>query len=217
MMLSKGLQREINIFVDREKLERYGLSIDQFVAILRMENTNISAGHVKKGYKEFLVRALGQFESLEDIENVIITVRNGKPIRLKSIGTVKDTHKEVRNYTRVDGKDSVIFAVMKQSGANTVQVVNKVTEALEEMKPILPPDLKFAPVLDQADFVMKTISQTTVDGSIGGILAAFFIFLFLRNIRSTITICVAIPLSIITNPILVLVVLPSFLWAFTTS
>ncbi|MBW2063074.1 MAG: efflux RND transporter permease subunit, partial [Deltaproteobacteria bacterium] len=193
-----GLTREINVFVDRGALESYGLSIDQFITILRMENTNVSSGHVKKGYKEYLVRALGEFRSLEDIENIIVTVRKGKPVYLKNVARVEDTHKEVRHYTRVDGKDSVIFAVMKQSGVNTVQVVNRVTEVLEEIKPILPKGMKFAPVMDQADFITKSVSQTTRDGAIGGVLAAVFIFLFLRSLRPTIIICMAIPLSIVT-------------------
>jgi HAE1 family hydrophobic/amphiphilic exporter-1 len=197
-MAMGGDMREISVLADLEKMERYGVSLDQLAGALRVENTNVSGGHLKNAYREFLIRSLGEAGSVEDVENMVVSVKGGEPVLLKQVAKVVDTYKERRHYARVNGSDTVILAVMKQSGANTVQVSGRVNAELEELKPYIPADIKFATVFDQADFITKTISQTASDGLLGGILAAAFILLFLQNIRPTIAICLAIPLSVVT-------------------
>jgi len=141
--ISGGLEREINVFVDRDKLHAYKLSISQVIETLRRENLNISAGHVTRGYVEYLVRTLGEYKSIAPISNTIVAIKDGTPVYIKDIATVKDTHKEIRNYSRTNKKDSLVMLVLKQSGANTVKVIDRVKRALKEMREEIPEDIKF--------------------------------------------------------------------------
>lgn len=114
--ITGGLEREINVFVDRDRLRAYSLSLGQVIATLRGENLNVSAGHVTRGYTEYLVRTMGEYKSLEPIAATIVGVRNGTPIYVKDIARVEDTHKEIRNVSRTNKKDSLLMMVLKQSG-----------------------------------------------------------------------------------------------------
>ncbi|OQA90980.1 MAG: Swarming motility protein SwrC [Elusimicrobia bacterium ADurb.Bin231] len=194
-----GLEREINVLVDRTKLEAYTLSLDEIIGKLQTENQNISAGQVTKDYTEYLIRLLGEYKDLDEIRNTVLKKVNDVPIYIKDVAEVKDTHIEKRHYTRLNGKDTVIMMVAKQSGANTVIVINEVEKALEEMKGKMPWDIKFHAVMDQGDIIKKIASETAKTAVMGGILAVLLIFIFLRDWRSTLCISLAIPISIITS------------------
>jgi len=174
--ISGGLEREINVFVDRDKLHAYKLSISQVIETLRRENLNISAGHVTRGYVEYLVRTLGEYKSIAPISNTIVAIKDGTPVYIKDIATVKDTHKEIRNYSRTNKKDSLVMLVLKQSGANTVKVIDRVKRALKEMREEIPEDIKFHAVIDYSRIIKKVGSW-----------------------RSTLIISLAIPLSVVTT------------------
>jgi len=193
-----GLQREINITIDERKLKSYNLSMDNVIATLRRENVNISGGHVSRDYTEYLIRTLGEYRSLEPIRKTVVAVRDGVPIRISDVATVEDTHKEVRNHTRLNGKDCVMVAILKQSGVNTYSVVKRVQKALDEMKDIMPPDIKMATLMDHGVFIEATVNRTLTDALFGAGLALVFLFLFLRRWRPTITVALAMPISITT-------------------
>ncbi len=144
-----GLEREINILVDRDKLAAYRLSLEHVIRKLAMENVNVSGGHVKEGHREFLVRTMGEYKDTAAMMNTIIAVYGGATVYLRDVATVLDTYKEVRNYARVNRKPSVAMMVMKQSGSNTVQVVDRVTKALAEMQGQMPADIRFHDVMNQ--------------------------------------------------------------------
>jgi len=197
--ISGGLEREINVFVDRDRLSAYNLSISQVIETLKRENLNVSAGHVSKGYTEYLVRTLGEYKSLAPIANTIVAIKGGTPIYIKDIATVKDTHKEVRNYSRTNKKDSLVMMVLKQSGANTVKVIDRVKDALKEMRAEIPEGVQFHAVIDHSRIIKKVVKRTNFNAIEGAILAIMVILLFLGNWRPTLIISLAIPLSVVTT------------------
>ena len=197
--IAGGLEREINVLVDRDRLRAYSLSLNQVIETLKRENLNVSAGHVTRGYTEYLVRTMGEYKSLEPIANTIVSMHNGTPIYVKDIARVEDTHKEIRSYTRTNRKDSLVVMILKQSGANTVTVVDRVKAVLDEIKDELPKGVTFHPVIDFSRIIKKVVKRTNFNAIQGGILAILVILFFLGSWRPTLIISLAIPLSVVTT------------------
>jgi len=192
--------REILVEVDKTALESRTLSLDQILMALRMENLNLPAGHITERHAEYLVRTLGEFKSLEDIENTVVgATQMGDPVYLHDVAEVKDTLKESRYRARIQQEKGVYMFVSKRSGANTVITAEAAKEELTRIIPTLPSHVNFYVAMDQSEMVQKVVRRTGNNALIGGILAILFIFLFLRNWRPTLTIGLAIPLSIITT------------------
>jgi len=192
--------REILVDVDRAALESRMLSLDQIVMALRLENLNLPAGYITERHSEFLVRTMGEFDGLEDIENTMVgSTQTGDPVFLRDVAEVRDTMKDTRFVARVQRENGVYLFVSKRSGANTVITAEAVKEELERIKPTLPPDVNFYIAMDQSDMIQQVVRRTGNNALMGGVLAIFFIFIFLRNWRPTLTIALAIPLSIITT------------------
>ena len=193
-------EREILVDVDKSALESINISLDQILLALRMENLNLPAGHVVERHEEFLIRTLGEFESVEDIEKTIVGAsQNGQPVYLRDVAEVRDGLKETRFISRIQREKGVIYTISKRSGANTVITANAVKDELARIQQTLPEDIEFWPFMDQADMVQQVINRTGSNALVGGILAIFFLFVFLRNWRPTLTIALAIPLSVITT------------------
>ena len=195
-MLMGGLEREIQVRINRHKLEAYNLSLDQVVRILRYENLNLSGGHITEAYTEYILRSMGEYKNLDEMRNTAIAVRGGTPIYLRDIAQVSDTYKEIRSCGRTNRKGSVILLLLKESGANTVQAVEGVKREVERLKRELPRDIEFTPVLDQERLTKLAVSNTGQAALWGGLIAILVVFLFLRNWRPTITVGLAIPISI---------------------
>ncbi len=192
--------REILIDVDKTAIESRNLSLDQVIAALAAENINLPAGYLVERHSDLLVRTMGEFTSLDDIRRVIVgATPRGEPILLGDIAEVKDTLKEVRYMGRIQQQNGVFLMISKRSGANTATTGTQVKKELERMRRGLPPDIKFHTAMDQSDMVKKVARRTVDNAWQGGLLAIILIFLFLRNWRPTLTIAMAIPLSIITT------------------
>ncbi len=194
-----GLEREINILVDRDRLSAFNLSIDQIIRRLALENVNVSGGHVTKGHIEYLVRTMGEFKDLEAIKNTVIAIQSGAPVYLRNLAQVKDGYKEQRSVARTNRQSSVTMMVMKQSGANTVKVTEAVKATLEAMKRHIPEDIRFFAAIDQGRIITQVTRNTRQNAILGGILAIAMIFAFLWDWRPTMTIAFAIPLSVVTT------------------
>ena len=192
-----GLEREINVLVDRDKLSAYSVSLDQVIGKLALENVNVSGGHVKDGHTEYLVRTMGEYRDMATMMNTIVAMQGMTPVYLRDVAQVKDAFKEVRNISRTNHRPSVAMMVMKQSGANTVKVVESVNRTLEELRGQMPPDIRLYPAIDQGKIISQVTRSTRNDAIIGGILAILAIFAFLLDWRPTLTIALAIPLSVI--------------------
>jgi len=191
-----GLEREIQVEVYGRKLRSIGLSIDALVEILKAENLSLPGGRLERGRREWLIRPLGEFSKLEDIENIIVGIKEGRPIYLKQVADVKDGFKELRRHMRINGESGVMVAVRKQSGSNTVQVSNRVLEIIPRLKRQLPEGVTLSVMIDTAEFIRKSIRQVKQVAFIGGILAILVLFAFLRNLRSTLIIATSIPIAI---------------------
>jgi hydrophobic/amphiphilic exporter-1 (mainly G- bacteria), HAE1 family len=195
--VSGGLEREILVSVDNEKLRANQLTLDQVVMSLRSENINLPAGTLREGNVDFLIRTLGRFKNIEDIQNVVMSNIMGNQVYLKEIARITDTFKEQNAIAYINGMPSISFNLQKESGTNTVIVANRVNSALREINDVLPGDVRMAVAFDSSEFIKKTISEVTNMLLIGAILAMLVLYVFLQNIKSTLIIGLTIPISII--------------------
>jgi len=195
--LRGGLKREILVKINKPRLEAYNLTQGQIIQSLRSENINLSGGFIEEGSQEFPLRTVGEYKSLEEIKNTVVSVKKGAPVYLRDVAEVIDTHKEIRGYSRTNKRPGLVLLVNKQSGANTVQVVEAVKKELPNLRKYLPSDVRFALVMDQSHMIKTATNSVSQSAVIGGLLAAIFIFLFLRSWRPTFAIVLAIPISLI--------------------
>ncbi len=192
--------REIQVSVDKAALESRNLSLDRIIAALRMENLNLPAGYVLERHADYLVRTLAEFESLDDLRQTVIgQTPRGELIYLADVAEVKDGLKETRYLGRIQKQKGVFLIVNKRSGANTAQVGARVKKEIEKIKASLPSNIQFFAAMDQSEMIQRVVTRTFDTAWQGGLLAILLIFLFLRNWRPTLTIALAIPLSVITT------------------
>jgi len=196
--VSGGLLREIHVDLSLEKLKAYNLSVAQVVEVLRRENLNEPVGPVLEGDFELLLRTQGEFKDVEEIRNVVLTVRDRVPIYTKDVATVEDSFQEIRQTGRVDGLPAIRLAVRKQSGANTVEVATAVREEVDRIHDDFP-DLSVLPIFDQSSFIQTSIDNVRGSAISGSILAILVLFVFLRNFRSTLVIAASIPVAVIST------------------
>lgn len=190
-------KREIQITVNPERLNAYNLSIQQVKDAIRKQNIEVPGGRITWQEKEEGLRTLGRIEKVSDFNDLIVADLKGGPVRIKDIGAVIDGEVEPRTISRLDGNSAVSLLVRKQSGTNTVQVVEKIKERLNEIKTSLPQDIQIQIVRDQSRFIKRAISEVNTHLVEGGILASIIVLLFIRNLRIAIIAAIAIPSSII--------------------
>lgn len=190
-------KREIQITVNPERLNAYNLSIQQVKDAIRKQNIEVPGGRITWQEKEEGLRTLGRIEKVSDFNDLIVADFKGGPVRIKDIGSVIDGEVEPRTISRLDGNSAVSLLVRKQSGTNTVQVVEKIKERLNEIKTTLPQDIQIQIVRDQSRFIKRAISEVNTHLIEGGILASIIVLLFIRNLRIAIIAAIAIPSSII--------------------
>jgi len=192
-----GWDRAVNVYVDPERLMAYQLSILQVRDALRAQNIEVPGGRVDQGHKELVLRTMGRMEDALDFADLIVTTYEGRPIRIKDIGRVENGVAEPRSHSRLNDKNAVTLIVKKQSGTNVVSVVDKVKATLAELTPGLPPDVSTEVVVDQSRFIKRTIEEVQHHLILGALLVALTVWLFMRDMRSTLIASVAIPTSII--------------------
>lgn len=199
VMVFGGPPREVLVTVDHDKLSAAGMSLEAVVGRLKQENFNLSVGNLKEGYKDYLVRAVGEFTSLSQIEDVILGASGGNAIRLKDVAKVYDTYGEDPVHARTDMKQSASVMIMKQSGSNTVQISKRVWEKLGELKTHLPPGVEISKTFDTADFINRAIGEVWSSLRWGSILTIIVLYLFLHHMRPVLIIAIAIPISVLTS------------------
>jgi HAE1 family hydrophobic/amphiphilic exporter-1 len=195
-----GLEEEIHVEVETARLASLGISINQVTQRLAAENVNLTGGLLKDGEAEFLVRTLNEFSGPESIEELVIAQANGAPVRLSDVGRVTRGHKERDVVTRINGREGVEIAVFKEGDANTVQVSTTVKERLStfaERYGDLLGDADVEIVVNQAVFIEQSVGEVLSTAMIGGLLAIIVLFLFLRDVKSTVIIGLSIPISVI--------------------
>ncbi|NQT61828.1 MAG: efflux RND transporter permease subunit [Candidatus Marinimicrobia bacterium] len=190
--------REIQVEIDQHALETSGITLNQIIQVIGFENLNMPAGRIVEDHKDFLVRTRAEFASLTEIEDLIVGVSpTGNPIKLRQVAKVKDTVSDLRTEMRVQSKPGVMMIVTKQSGTNTVQVADAVKAELAELQQVLPKDIEMHIGMDMSSSVKLTVNSTGRTALLGGVLAMLMIYFFLRNIRPTLAVGIAIPTSII--------------------
>jgi hydrophobic/amphiphilic exporter-1 (mainly G- bacteria), HAE1 family len=191
-----GLTRELHVNLKAAKLKALGISPQTVITALNNENMNVPAGTYEKGNSDILIRTQGEFSSLNDISETVVTVKDGTPIRVGDIADVEDSWQEITNISRINGEEGLNLMIYKQSGSNTVEVAEAVKAEIEKINLDLP-QIKIFTIMDQSKYIEQSISDVGYSAMIGGILAILILFLMLRNISSTFIISTAIPISII--------------------
>lgn len=197
-----GSKEEIQVNVDPDKAAGYGITLNQVISVLQTENLNLPGGAIEYADKRLLVRSTGEFKSIEQIKNIPIMLPNGTILRIRDIAEVIDTNKPIDSYSRTNGKDSISLNLQKQTNANTVNVTRAVKNELIKIEKDYP-DLSIDVVFDQGEFIEKAISSVSNNAIIGGLLAVLILYVFLKNMRTTLIIATAIPISIISTFVLI--------------
>jgi HAE1 family hydrophobic/amphiphilic exporter-1 len=191
-----GLEREIQVNLFPDKVKALGLPLDLIISKIWQENIDVPAGTIEKGNYEIVVRIPGVYTDIEEIRETIVAVRGGASIRLRDIASVEDTFRRVTRIARVNGTPGIRIMIYKQSGKNTVRIVEGVLAEIEKLKEDYP-QIEFIPIRDSAKFIRSAISNVASSAMYGGLLAVFVLLFFLANVRSTLVIAVSIPISII--------------------
>ncbi|MFB0527402.1 MAG: efflux RND transporter permease subunit, partial [bacterium] len=216
--ISGGKEREILVEVDQGRLQASRVSILSLVEALKNANLNYPAGTTKGKLYEYLIRTVGEFKTVSEIKDTVVevdTVNSSKRpeelrqeeeesklhedkrlILLSNLATVKDTLKEDKSFSRHNGRDNISLAIQKQAEANTIQTAERVRTALEDLKLSLPGGINLDVIYDESIFIKKSIMGVRDAAILGGVLAFFVLYIFLRSLRVSAIICTSIPLSI---------------------
>ena len=191
-----GVHREIRVNLKRDRLMASGLTAGDVQSAIVAENTTLPGGNVKSGIKDIYVRTLGEYTSISQISETIITRIDGKPVRVKDVATVEDAYEDLNRVVNVNGNPMIRMGIRKQTGSNTVAVAGQIREEIEQINSERD-DIELLMVIDQSDFIQNSIDNVQQAAMWGAVLAIFILYLFLRNGSTTFIISLAIPVSII--------------------
>ena len=195
--ISGGLEDEIQIEIDPERMARLNIDVADLAARLAAENLNVSAGRLETGSQRYLVRTMNQFTSVAGIAGMIVADRGQQPVYLRDVADVSQGFSERKAVIRLDGREAVELAVYKEGDTNTVGVAKAVLERLETVRAELPDGMQLVVVENQANFIGQAIDEVVGNALLGGLLAMLVIFAFLRDWASTLIVAVCIPVSIV--------------------
>lgn len=195
--LEGAVQKELMIDVDKTSMEQYGISINTIVSKLQSENVNIPAGQLKQENSKETMRVLGEFQNIEDIENIQIPMTNGGTIRLKDIADIKLDYPDESELVRLNGESSIGIFVKKQSDANIVETTKAVKEELKSIEKTLPSGINVSIADDSSTFINESLSEVKIGLIEGIITTSVIMFLFLKSIKSSLIVLVAIPTSLL--------------------
>ncbi|HEY5934278.1 MAG TPA: efflux RND transporter permease subunit [Kofleriaceae bacterium] len=205
-----GRVREIRVELSQASLVALGVTGDQVVQALGNDNRNVSAGDMGEAGREVLVRTMGELESVEDIRNVLVTRRSGRstsaqdlpnaagrPVYVRDVATVTDAFQEIKSEQWVDGQPGIVMRVSKQSGSNTIEVVERLKQELENINAEYEGRAHVIVIHDSAQYIESSITNVRESALFGAALAVFVLLCFLRDLRATLVITLVIPFSIL--------------------
>ena len=195
--VSGGLEDEIQIRVDQQKLSQLGISIGQIAERIRAENINLSGGRLEEGNQRFLVRTLNEFQNIEEFRDAIVAYVADRPVYLRDVATVEQGYKDREAITRVKGQESVELAIYKEGDANTVQVAERIQRRLQALRDSMPDDIELITIYDQSTFISAAVDDVRLAAILGGLIAIFVLYGFLRDARATMIVGIAIPVSVV--------------------
>ena len=197
VQINGGVNREIHVIVDPDRLRAYNLTVTDIFFALQSQNMEMPGGSVKAGEKDYTIRTSGKLRNVADFNDIAITQRGDYVVKLSDVARAVDANEEPSSAVRLDGEPAVQIAVSKQSGANTVAVVDAVIKRLAEIKEIIPKDVHIEVIDDQSVFIRASINSIRNHLFEGSLLACVVIFIFLANWRTTLIAAIAIPTSLI--------------------
>ena len=192
-------KREIHIYVDPVRLEAYNLTIESISQLVGAENRNISGGAFDVGNETYNLRVEGEFEDSRDIENIVVGYRNGGSIYMRDVARVDDSQEERAQQTYTNGNKGAMIIVQKQSGANSVQISNKIAERMPEIQRTLPADVELGIIVDTSDNIKNTINSLVETVLFALLFVVLVVFLFLGRWRATLIVVITIPISLIAS------------------
>ncbi|MBI2361110.1 MAG: efflux RND transporter permease subunit, partial [Deltaproteobacteria bacterium] len=192
-------ERAVNIYVDPDKLVAYGIPIAQVKRAIQAQNVEIPGGRVDEERRELVLRTMGRIQRVEDFNELIVGNFQRHPVMIRDIGYVENGVVEPRSLSRLDGDNAVQLIVRKQSGTNTVEVVDRVKDRLGRLQAVLPADIRTEVIVDQSRFIKRSIEEVKFHLFLGAALVVLTVLLFMRDWRSTLIASIAIPASIIST------------------
>jgi hydrophobic/amphiphilic exporter-1 (mainly G- bacteria), HAE1 family len=195
--MTGGRDRQIRVYADAEKLNAHNITISQLQRAIQSENVEIPGGRIIRGESEVGIRTLGRIDAISQFGDIIVANVNGTPIRVSDVGRVEDSFAEPTTWNMIEGKQAVSLDVRRQSGTNTVKIIDAVKKKLEQIKKLLPPGLTVRVIRDQSVFINASVASLEEHLLFGSLLASLVVLLFIRSLRSVLIAAVAIPTSII--------------------
>ena len=194
---SGGRTKIVRVEIEQNRLQAYGLTLTQVASSLARQNIEIGGGQITEGSRDYSVRTIGEYKSIDEINNTVVTTKNGYDVKLIDLGHAFLGYKDASSEVYINGEPGVYVSVTKQSGENSVNVANGVYKKMEALKETLPSDITMEIVRDDTDSIRDTLSTLLDSAWQGLVLAVVILFVFLCSIKTTIIIAVSIPLSII--------------------
>jgi len=194
-----GRERQINVWVDPDKMRSYNVTAAEVSGALRIQNMEFPSGRLDEGQKETSVRTVGKIQKPAEFGEVVVAARGGYQVKVNDLGYVEDGAEELRSEARLNGQPAVTLIVSKQSGQNTVAVAHEIKERLKEIEPTLPKNFQMRIIGDNSIFIENSLNAIEEHLVLGSILASIVVFLFLWSFRSTFIAALAIPTSIMST------------------
>ncbi|MDE7356434.1 MAG: efflux RND transporter permease subunit [Rikenellaceae bacterium] len=198
-------EREIQVYCDPAKLEAYGLSIEGIAAVISAENRNVPAGNIDIGSNSYSLRVQKEFTASDQMLDLVVGSKNGATVYLRDVATISDTHEERSQEVFTNRKLGGMIMIQKQSGANSVDIANKVNRMLPKIEKTLPSDVKIGLIVNTSDNILNTINSLRETISITLIIVMLVVFIFLGRWRATFVVILTIPISLLSALIYLLV------------
>ncbi len=197
VLVMGGRQRQVNVTLDPGRLQAYNLTVTDVSHALQSQNAEVPGGRIEAGARALTLRTRGRVQSVQEFGDIVVSERQGHPVLLRDVALVEDGMADPETKANVDGVPTVLLSIRRQSGTNTVQVVNAVKERLADLEAVTPPGYDVRVVRDLSEFIKASIDTVEEHLVLGSILAALVVLVFLWNWRSTLIAAIAIPTSII--------------------
>ncbi len=195
--LAGGRAREVHLVLDVEKLSAYGISVNQVRDAVQQENVEVPGGKLEQGKSELTLRTLGRIDATDQFAHIVVATVGGTPITIADLGTVEDTTETPSTGAWLDGKPAVVLDVRRQSGQNTIKVIEAIKTKLARIAPTLPRSVRLAVTRDDSRFIYASIASLEEHLLWGAFLASIVVLFFIRNIRAVLIASLAIPASIV--------------------
>ncbi|HSF07064.1 MAG TPA: efflux RND transporter permease subunit [Methylomirabilota bacterium] len=194
-----GRPRQINLWMDPARLRAYTLTVAEVSRAIANQNVQLPGGNVNQGPRELTIRMKGRVNSVPEFDSLVVATRHGTQIRLTDVGRAEDGTEEVQTAANIDGHPTVLLMMRRQSGTNTVAVIEGVKERVAELQSRLPAGYRLTIVRDESDYIKAAVGTVQEHLVVGAFLAALVVLLFLRNWRSTVIAAIAIPAAIVST------------------